>query len=56
MMAEEAIRVILGRPGGTDNRGYFFNPHAVRVERPLPAPIAFVKRAMVRRFMKKMMG
>ncbi|WP_324806982.1 ThiF family adenylyltransferase [Sphingomonas sp. LY29] len=56
MMAEEAIRVILDRPGGTDNRGYFFNPHAVRVERPLPAPIAFFKRAIVRRFMKKLMG
>lgn len=56
MMADEAIRIILSRPGGTDYRGYFFNPHAVKVERPLPAPVAMVKRALVRRFMKKLMG
>ncbi|MFM9863621.1 MAG: HesA/MoeB/ThiF family protein [Micropepsaceae bacterium] len=56
MMADEAIRVILGRPAGTDHRGYFFNPHRGRVERPLPAPIAFVKRSIVRRFMQRMMA
>ena len=56
LMAEEAVRVILGRSGGTDNRGYFFNAHAVKVERPLPAPLAFAKGALVRRFMKKLMG
>lgn len=56
MMAEEAIRAILSRPGGTDYRGYFFNPHAVRIERPLPAPIALIKRAIVRRFMQRLMG
>lgn len=56
MMAEEAVRVILGRPGGVDYRGYFFNTHAGKVERPLPAPIAAVKRALVRRFMKKLMA
>ena len=36
LMAEEAIRIVLGRSGGTDCKGYFFNPHAARVERPLP--------------------
>lgn len=56
MMAEEAIRTILGRPGGTDHRGYFFNPHAVKVERPLPAPIAAVRSFAVRRFMQRMMA
>lgn len=56
MMAEEAIRVLLGRPGGTDNRGYFFNPHKVRVERPLAAPLAAVRAFAVRRFMARMMG
>lgn len=56
MMAEEAIRAILGRPGGTDHRGYFFNPHAVKVERPLPAPIAAVRGFAVRRFMQRMMA
>ena len=49
MMAEEAIRVVLGRPGGTDHRGWFFNPHAGRVEKPLLAPLALAKRFVVRR-------
>lgn len=56
MMAEEAISVILKRPGGTDHRGWFFNPHAGKVEHPLPAPIAVVKRMLVRRFMRKFIG
>ncbi|MEH3041564.1 MAG: ThiF family adenylyltransferase [Sphingomonas paucimobilis] len=56
MMAEEAIRVILGRPGGTDHRGYFFNPHRMRVERPRAAPIAAVRGLVVRRFMQRMMA
>lgn len=56
LMAEEAVRDLLGRPGGTDCRGYFFNPHKVRVERPLPAPFAAVRGFAVRRFMARMMG
>lgn len=56
LMAEEAIRVILGRPGGTDHRGYFFNPHTTSVEKPLLAPVAAVKGFMVQAFMKKMMA
>jgi hypothetical protein len=56
LMAEEAIRVVLGRPGGADHRGWFFNPHAGKVEHPLPAPIAAVKRMLVRRFMRKVIG
>jgi hypothetical protein len=55
LMAEEAIRVLLGRPGGTDHRGYFFNPHRARVERPRPAPVAAVRGLVVRRFMARMM-
>ena len=56
LMAEEAIRVILGRKGAADHRGWFFNPHAGRVERPLPAPVAAVKQLLVRRFMRRMIG
>jgi len=56
LMAEEAVRAILGRPGGTDHRGYFFNPHRARVERPLPAPFAAVRGFAVRRFMQRMMA
>lgn len=55
MMAEEAIRVLLDRPGGTDHRGYFFNPHRVAVERPLAAPLAALRGFAVRRFMQRLM-
>jgi molybdopterin/thiamine biosynthesis adenylyltransferase len=54
LMAYEAIRVILGHGGGADHRGYFFNPHALRVERPLAEPFASLKRLLVRRFMAQM--
>jgi hypothetical protein len=56
MMAEEAVRVLLGRSGGTDHRGYFFNPHRVTVERPRSAPVAAVRGFAVRRLMTRMMG
>lgn len=56
MMAEEAIRTLLGRPGGTDCRGYFFNPHRMRVERPRSAPVAALRRLVVRRFLARMMA
>ncbi|MEP9400455.1 ThiF family adenylyltransferase [Sphingomonas sp. VNH70] len=56
MMAEEAVRVLLNRPGGTDARGYFFNPHRARIERPKPAPVAAVRRLLVRRFLARMMA
>lgn len=54
LMAYEAIRLILGREGGADHRGYFFNPHTPGVEKPLPWPLSAAKGALVRRFMAKM--
>ncbi len=54
LMAYEAVRLILGKPGGADDRGYFFNPHTPGVERPLPWPLSDMKGALVRRFMAKM--
>lgn len=54
LMAYEAIRLILGHPGGADHRGYFFNPHTARTERPLAWPLSAAKGALVRRFMAKM--
>jgi hypothetical protein len=54
LMAYEAIRLILGQPGGADHRGYFLNPHTMRTERPLPWPLSAAKGALVRRFMAKM--
>ncbi len=54
LMAYEAIRLILGKPGGADHRGYFFNPHGPGVEKPLPWPLSALKGALVRRFMTQM--
>ncbi|MBN8605366.1 MAG: ThiF family adenylyltransferase [Caulobacterales bacterium] len=54
LMAYEAIRLILGHTGGADDRGYFFNPHAACVEKPLPWPLSAIKGALVRQFMAKM--
>lgn len=56
LMAYEAIRLLLDKPGGPDWRGYFFNPHDLRLEKPLPAPLAMAKRALVRRFMARLMS
>jgi len=56
MMAGEAVRQLLGTRGGTDCRGYFYNPHDVKIERPLWGPAAAAKRVLVRRFLKRMMG
>lgn len=56
LMCYEAINAVLERPHGTDNRGYFFNPYAARVERPKPALIAALMRPIVRRFLKRLMS
>ena len=56
LMCYEAIQSILGRPHGTDNRGYFFNPYKARVERPKPAFIAALVRPVVRRFLHGLMS
>lgn len=56
LMCYEVINAALGRPHGTDNRGYFFNPYAARVERPKPALIAALMRPLVRRFLAGLMG
>ena len=55
LMCYEVINAILGRPHGTDNRGYFFNPYKARVERPKPAIVAAVMRPLVRRFLNGLM-
>jgi molybdopterin/thiamine biosynthesis adenylyltransferase len=55
LMAYEVIRLLLDKPGGADHRGYFFNPHDLRVETPLPWPVSAIKGALVRAFIRKMM-
>ncbi len=56
LMCYEAINAVLGRPRGADNRGWFFNPHKGRVERPRPALVAAVLRPLVRRFLRRLMA
>lgn len=55
LMAFEAVKLLLDRRPGADCRGYFFNPWSMRVERPLPAALAWPKRVIVRRFLKRML-
>ncbi|MEL6959130.1 MAG: ThiF family adenylyltransferase [Pseudomonadota bacterium] len=55
LMAYEALNACLGRPHGTDNRGYFFNPYAAKVERPRSALTAAVMRPLVRKFLQSLM-
>lgn len=43
LMAYEAVNHILGRKSGADNRGYFFNPHTGRTEKP---PFRLAEKAM----------
>lgn len=54
LMAYEAINAVLGRPHGADCRGWFFNPHAGRVERPRNALFAALLRPLVRRFLQRL--
>jgi hypothetical protein len=54
LMAYEAINAVLGRPHGADCRGWFFNPHAGRVERPRNALVAALLRPLVRRFLTRL--
>jgi molybdopterin/thiamine biosynthesis adenylyltransferase len=55
LMAYETIRLILAKPGGADHRGYFLNPHDLKIEKPLPWPASAIKLALVRGFIRKMM-
>lgn len=56
LMCYEVVNAVLGRPHGTDNRGYFFNPYTARTERPKPAFVAALMRPVVRRFLKGLMA
>jgi molybdopterin/thiamine biosynthesis adenylyltransferase len=49
LMAYEAIALILGRPTGTDCRGWFLNPHQPAIEKPRSAVVAALMRPLVRR-------
>jgi molybdopterin-synthase adenylyltransferase len=56
LMAYEASALILGKPTGTDCRGWFLNTWKPAVERPRPALIAALMRPLVRRFLDKMLS
>jgi hypothetical protein len=51
LMAFEALRLAMGRPAGTDARGYFFDPWSARIERPRHPLSAWIAGLMVRRFL-----
>lgn len=51
LMAYGAVAALCGRPAPADCRGWFLNPYSGRVERPRSAPVAALRRLMVRRFL-----
>ena len=55
-MAHEAIQVLLGRKTGADWRGVFLNPYRGRIERPLPPPLAFLRRLAVEAYLKRLLA
>jgi molybdopterin/thiamine biosynthesis adenylyltransferase len=52
LMAFEVLRLAMGRPPGTDARGYFFDPWSARIERPRNPLSAWVVGFAVRRFLR----
>ena len=56
LMAGAGLDIAMGRKPGADHRGWFFNPHRGRVERPLPAPLAALARPLVRRRLRQLAG
>jgi hypothetical protein len=56
LMAWEALNALMGRPHGTDNRGWFLNPHRARAERPWPRPVAALLRPVVLALLRRRLG
>ena len=56
LMAFEAVKLLLGRDSGVDYRGLFLNPWTMVVERPKPAPVAWVRERLARRFLARMLA
>lgn len=56
MMSYEAINALLGKPSGANNRGYFFNPHTGRTERPPIKPVEWALRKLAGRAIAKLMA
>jgi hypothetical protein len=55
LMASEAIKVLIGRDT-VDCRGVFLNPWTMRIERPKPAPVAWVLERMARRYLNRILA
>jgi len=56
LMAYEAVNAILGKTSGADHRGYFFNPHTGKTERPPLKPIEWLLRKIAGRLIAKLMA
>jgi len=54
LMAFEVIKLILKREPTADYRGYFFNPWKWRIEHPRTAPVGWIMKLLVRRFLARL--
>jgi molybdopterin-synthase adenylyltransferase len=56
LMAYEAVGQLLGKPSAAGPLGYFFNPHAGKIERPPAAPLRWLKQKVAARVLDRMIG
>jgi molybdopterin/thiamine biosynthesis adenylyltransferase len=54
LMAYEAVKLALDKPSRVDFRGCFYNPWTLEVERPKPAPVAWLRLQVVRRKLREL--
>jgi molybdopterin/thiamine biosynthesis adenylyltransferase len=54
MMAYEAVRLILNKSGGPDERGVFFNPWTMETEKPKGPIMSLIRRFFMKRFLKQL--
>lgn len=54
MMAYEAVRLVLNKPGGVDIRGVFFNPWTMEMEKPKGVLTSSIRRYFVKTFLRNL--
>lgn len=54
LMSYEALKVLLKKPGSVSEKGLFYNPWKNRIEKPLWAPIAWLKSRLVQLYLQRL--
>lgn len=56
LMAYEAVKILLDKPGVVSHKGAFYNPWKFKVEKPLPGFFAFFKKRFIESYLKSMVN